>query len=144
MRDEPNTSRFVDNLIVMLAIGYAMWVLYFDFCVKLLLGTDLDRSLREKRTAWSVLDTRMLSALTTAFFHGGVGGVKTASSGDTDQRRQSLNQYMTMTVDELNVEISTVKAAILKKRDELNCLENVKYTLDENLWTAYSVKVQKA
>lgn len=142
---EPNLSRLIEMLFSLFVVFHTLWVLYFNFCVRLLLGTDLDRDLREKRMAWSVLDIRLVHVLLTRCAHGGVGGVKTIFSGDDDGRQKPPEKYLylSMTVEQLNTEIALLRTSILDKRVEVDFIENFKYTLDENLWTAFSVKVPK-
>lgn len=129
----PNQYRFLFTMLVMAAVAFITWELYFNFCVKLLLGAELDRSLRETRTAWSVMDTRLVGALMNRFAHGGVGSAKTFSVSDCDEsRKMQLNTYISMTTDELNAELSVLKATIASAREAIVYVENVKYTMDED------------
>lgn len=130
---DPNEYRFVQKMIVMPIIGYVMWVLYFNFCIKLLLGTDLDRSLRETKTAWSVLDIRVVVVLKNFCRSFGGGGAKTAPTDDYDDLRQiQLNKYMSMTAEELETEIRMLKSTADAVMMDIVCAENVKYTLDDS------------
>lgn len=141
----PNSGRFTEKIIQVVVISYIISMLYFEFCVKLLMGTDLDRSLSEKKIAWSLLDIRLVAACTSQCFHGGINAVKIMiqSSGDDVERNRLLNKYLSMTMEELNIEIALLKAAMADTRSELECVENVKYTLDDHLWTVFSVKLPK-
>ena len=89
----PNTARFADKLIQVVVVSYIPRMLYFEFCVKLLMGMDLDRSLREKRSAWSVIDARLEIVCLSHWFHGGVDGVKVKSSGVDVERKKLISKY---------------------------------------------------
>ena len=131
----PNQQRFVQTMITMIGIGYAAWVLYFDFCLKLLLGADLDRSLKEKRSAWSLSDIRFVSGLLNRFSHGRLGGVKTVPTTDSHEDR---TKYFRMTAEELDAELLMLKNTIATARAEVVCVENVKYTLDDSTLFGYT------
>lgn len=114
-------------------IGYVMWILFFNFCVNLLLGADLDRSLRETRTAWSVLHLPFVVGLMNFCQYGGFGGVKTAPTADYDDvRKLQLNKYLLMTAEELDIEIKMLKNTANSVMADIVCAENVKYTMDDS------------
>lgn len=127
---DPNLWRFVEQLITMSVILYIMGILYFSMCLNIILGADLDRSLHETRTSWSILDSKFISAISNTLFHSGAGGVKTIEVREIDDAQHKfLMKFETMSEEQLDIELKKLKEQKLELKQLTVSIENLKYNL---------------
>lgn len=126
---EPIYHRFVAELVNLLIIFRVTWILYFDFCLKLMLGYDLDRSLHETKTSWSVLSLPVISDVVEQFF--GQKNVEVNKTIAETERDRKLAKFSKLkNEEEMDAELKILKAKIDDLKSDVMCLENMRYSLE--------------
>jgi hypothetical protein len=126
----PYIFMFFEQCTVMAVIAYIFSILYSSLCYRLLLGADLDRSLIETRTSWSILDTRAVAVISALLFRRskGVKTVDVGASGESSEGNARLKKYANLSSDELASELKVLKAKMAELKTEMVVVENFKYT----------------
>ena len=131
---DPYTYLFEEQLITMAVIGYIMYLQYFKLCWGVLFGADLDRSLNETRTSWSILDTRAVVVLSALIFRSGARAAKTVDVGGPAQDAETLarvKKYAELTTEQLDEQLKSLKGKIAELKTEMIVVENFKFTKGE-------------
>lgn len=128
-----NTKSFIIPFVLVIVLCRVMWVLFHKLCLKLLLGYELDRSLQETQSAWSIMDLHCLQSAKKIIYGSDDNFNKNKKKNELEAiKRKKLIKFSKLkNADELGEELIRVKDLIADLRSDLICLENMKFNISD-------------
>lgn len=140
---DPLVCQLLICLGFIVATCRVMFVLFNDLVVKVLLGYDMDRGLKMVQESWSVMN---ISVVKRGLAMLGISNerkrVVSNATGELDSK--TLAKFAKLkNIDMLNDEVNATKKRIQALDNEVACLENMRFALEDDDKSSHGSSVSK-